>query len=245
MKDLQQVFLKKIYSKVGKAINDYQLINKDDRIMVGLSGGKDSLALIDLLAGRQKYAGVPFELAAIHIKFSSVPYESDVEYMKTFCKDRGVTFHLISTELPPTANLDESPCFACSWNRRKILFEKTQSLNFNKLALGHHMNDAVETLLLNMFYQGNISALPASLSMFEGKMQLIRPLLLLTQEDLAKYASLRNFHPEVKKCQYEKESKREYVRQILTQLKSSNPEVVQTIFTGMHRIDADYFPSIK
>lgn len=211
--------------------------------MVGLSGGKDSLALVDLLAGRQRYGKIGFDLAAMHVKFSSVPYESDTEFLNDFCKKRNIPFFLIETDLPESADLTNSPCFVCSWNRRKLLFEKSQELGYSKLAFGHHMDDAVETLLLNMTFQGNLGSLPASLKMFGDQLEIIRPLLLLTNEELAEYARRKGFPSEKKRCLFEKESKRNSVRQLVQELKKLNPTACRTIFTAMHHIHPDYFPS--
>ncbi|HBL77441.1 MAG TPA: tRNA 2-thiocytidine(32) synthetase TtcA [Prolixibacteraceae bacterium] len=173
---------RKIHHRVGKAIHEYQLISEGDTIAIGLSGGKDSLSLLDILSGRIKYSGVNFQLAAIHVNITSIPYLVDIGYLKQFCEEREVPFYLIEADLPETENDRRNTCFVCSWNRRKILFREIQKMGFSKLALGHHKDDAVETLLMNMAFQGSISSMPPKLKLFGEKIEIIRPLITLNNE---------------------------------------------------------------
>ncbi|MBL4561256.1 MAG: hypothetical protein JKX79_09765, partial [Labilibaculum sp.] len=149
-----EYFLRKIAKRMGKAISDFDLIEDGDRIMVGVSGGKDSLALLELLALRRKFKKQNFDVVAVHINVLELPYEVDREFLKAFCERLDV--ELIYRDI----NVDfERPgkkpaCFRCSWHRRTTLFKMTDEFKCNKLALGHHMDDAIETLLMNMMYQG-------------------------------------------------------------------------------------------
>lgn len=233
---------KRLYQKVGKAIQKYGLIDAGDRILVGLSGGKDSFALLDLLAGRRKYNPVKFELAAIHVSLKSMPYQVDVEYLREFAESRNVPFIHETINLDLSAEDANNPCFVCSWNRRKVLFDLASEQGFQKLALGHHMDDAVETLLMNMAFQGTISSMPPALELFDGKLKIIRPLILCSETEVKEYAQISGFRGEVKRCQFEKKSKRKDIRELLTRLTELNPQARTNIFAAMSHVQPEYLP---
>ena len=178
----KQVILSKISRKVKKAIYDFGLINDGDKILIGLSGGKDSLALTELLAKQQKIAVPSFTIIATHVSLDNIPYQSDIEFLSDFCNKRNIEFKHIKTHFEPAndKNKDEkTPCFFCSWSRRKALFDIAKKLSCNKIALGHHQDDIIETLLLNMIFQSSISTMPPMLKMKKFDITIIRPLCLL------------------------------------------------------------------
>jgi tRNA(Ile)-lysidine synthase TilS/MesJ len=237
--------LKRVYRKVGKAMLDYQLIQPDDAIMVGLSGGKDSLALVDILANRRAKIPFDFKLIAAHIGIEEIGYEVDLNFLQQFCDERGVEFIIRSAELSEEnkKRKDKNTCFVCSWNRRKALFELAQEMGCTKLALGHHMDDAVHTLLMNMVFQGSISSMPATLKMFEGKMKIIRPMLTLTEQELKDFVAYRGYgHCTLKNCPHEKSSNRDDMKQIVELMEKLNPNVRHSIFGAMTNLQTDYLP---
>jgi len=244
-KSQDSVFIRKINQKVGKAIQKYQLISEGDRILVGLSGGKDSMVLLETLAGRLKYHQVKYELAAIHISLKSQPYSIDLDYLSTFAASLQVPFihRIIDVDIFEEKN--NNPCFICSWNRRKALFEIAQDLAYNKLALGHHLDDAIETLLMNMVFQSSISSMPPVLKMFDNKLQIIRPLSLLTEEESRQFAAIKNFRREVKTCTFEKDSKRKDVKQLIAKLAELVPNVRSNIYASMTNIKDEHLPKEK
>ena len=150
----------KISKKVGKAIFEHNMIEEGSRVLVGLSGGKDSLILLEALADRRKHFPFDFSLYAIHVSASQIGYKMDTGYLDEFCKSIGVPLFLEEIEVDLEIDPKKSPCFICSWNRRKRIFEKSKELECNKVALGHHKDDAIQTLLLNMIYHGSYSSLP-------------------------------------------------------------------------------------
>lgn len=234
----------RVRRKVGKAILEYGMIAPDDCIMVGLSGGKDSLALIDLLADRRRKMPFKFRIIAAHIAIDEIGYSVDLSFLKSFCDDRDVEFVIHHAELTiDQTKKDKNKCFICSWNRRKSLFELAQKYDCSKLALGHHMDDAVHTLLMNMVFQGSISAMPASLAMFDGKIEIIRPMLTVTEEELKGYMKIRGLSDcTVKSCPHEKHSNRDEMKQIVALMEKLNPQVRHTIFGAMTNIQTDYLP---
>lgn len=218
------------------------MIQADNRVMVAVSGGKDSLALLEILSHRRKHIPIHYELHATHVITEDVPYQIDTEWLQDFCTQLDVKLHLLHTK----ANLEQSgnkkPCFVCSWNRRKELFQFTHKMGIPKLAFGHHLDDAIETLLMNMAQHANISSIPASLNMFDGKLQVIRPLILLTNDELKRYADLMGFKSLKQECPYEDHSMRIKAREIVNQFDQLNKKARINLFNSMKHIDPDYLP---
>ncbi|MBI9065150.1 MAG: tRNA 2-thiocytidine biosynthesis protein TtcA [Marinilabiliaceae bacterium] len=238
----EQYVMQKVRQTAGKAINQYEMIGDGDRVMVAVSGGKDSLSLLEILSVRRRYLPIHYTLHAAHIITEDVPYQIDVNWLQDFCKQLDVQLHLVHTR----ANLEtagkKKPCFACSRNRRKELFQLTHSLGIKKLALGHHLDDAVETLVMNMAQHANISSIPASLEMFDGKLQVIRPLILLTDAEMKRYADLLGFVSLKQECPYEDHTIRQKARQLVEQMTEINPKARINLFNSMKKIDFEYLP---
>lgn len=238
----QKRHIEYVNNKVAKSIVDNSLIYKGDKVLVAVSGGKDSLVLLETLAILRQYDFLDFTLEAIHIDVEDVAYSADIKALKSMGKRLNVKMNILGIESNMEDRGKKAPCFVCSWHRRKALFTFADEHGFKKLALGHHMDDAVETLLINMAYHGNISSLPAKLSMFEGVINLIRPLILLTNKDTQEYANIKGFPKQTVTCPFEDITKRTTARNILEQLKAINPKASQSIFRSMGNIDLDYLP---
>lgn len=238
----ETLFIEKIRHTAGKAINQHGMIGQDDTVMVAVSGGKDSLSLLEILSVRRKYLPIKYHLHAAHVLTEDVPYQIDLDFLKAFCKDLDVTLHLIHTKANLQRSGKKKPCFVCSWNRRKELFKLTHELGIRKLAFGHHLDDAVETLLINMAQHANISSIPASLEMFDGKLQVIRPLIFLTDQEMKRYADLLGFPSLKKLCPYEDTTMRQRSRELLDQFDLLNKKARINLFNAMGNIDAAYLP---
>lgn len=238
-----QVF--KIAQKVKKAIFDFGLIEENDRILIGLSGGKDSLAMTELLAAQQKIFHPRFSLVATHINLTNIPYESDIDYLRSFCHQHDVDFKEVNTCFSPSGNKrkdEKTPCFFCSWSRRKALFETAKELNCNKIALGHHQDDILETFFLNMLFQGNIGTMPPKLEMDKFDMTIIRPLCMLKEEDLKTMSRIRKYKKQVKKCPFEQETKRTDIKKLLKKMDLITPFARQNMWRSMMNVQNEYLP---
>lgn len=230
-----------ITRRFHKACADYALIEDGDHILVALSGGKDSLALCELLGERSKIYVPRFKVSAVHVRMREIEYESDTSYLKEFCELHGVNLIVKETHIskPEDANEKRSHCFLCSWYRRKMLFATAEELGCNKIALGHHKDDIVETLLMNLIFQGSTSTITPKLQMTKFNMQLIRPLCMIEETDLRRYAELMHYQPQRKVCPFEHESNRANMKDLVRQLEALNPNFKESVMHAALRNNHD------
>ena len=232
---------KEIRSLMGKAIHRYGLIQDGDRILVGVSGGKDSLTLLYLLNERAKRVPIHYDLIPVHIDlgFSS----NRMEALKDFFDERGLTYHIEETQigkLAHSAENRENPCFLCSWERRKHIFHLAQRLNCNKIAFGHHKDDIIETLLLNIFYSAEISTMLPIQNLFKGKMTIIRPLALVEERQIERFAREKRLPVGASGCPSSGKTKRKEVKSLLEMLEKQNRRIKGNIFRALSNIRLDY-----
>ncbi len=228
----QERLFRKINERFVKAFAAYQLLEDDDHILVGLSGGKDSLLLTELLAKRARIQHPRFQVEAVHVRMENIQYETDTTYLQQFCDNLGVTLHLVTTRFDEG---QKPPCFLCSWNRRKQLFNLAQELGCNKIALGHHQDDLLHTALMNLLYQGRFGTMPARLRMRKMPLQIIRPLCLVPEEMIRQYAEMSNYQKLVRLCPYEQETNRTTARRLFEQAAHDNPEVRFSLWSALER----------
>ena len=238
----EDVCINRINKRFGKGVIQYGLIEDGDKILVGLSGGKDSLALVELLGKRARIFKPRFSVIAVHVVMKNIPYQSDLEYLKSHAAAYDVPLIVFETSFDPTTDTRKSPCFLCSWNRRKALFTVAKENGCNKIALGHHMDDILETLLMNMTYQGAFSTMPPKLVMRKFDMTIIRPMCLIHESDLLELAEIRNYKKQVKNCPYESGSSRSDMKRFLKELESMNPEARYSLWGSMTNIQTDLLP---
>lgn len=238
----EERLLRRIERRFHKGVVTYRLIEEGDRILVGLSGGKDSLALLDLLARRARILKPRFTVCAAHIRLTNIPYESDEAYLRHFAEERGVRFVSFETAFDASTDTRKSPCFLCSWNRRKALFTVAKEWGCNKIALGHHMDDILETLLMNMTFQGAFSTMPPKLVMKKFDMTLVRPLCLVPERDLAEWAVLKGFRKQIRNCPYEHDSHRADMKELLRRMEELNPEARYSLWGSMTNVQTDLLP---
>ena len=226
---------------VGKALHQYDMIFDGDRILVGLSGGKDSLALLTILKERQHRIPIKYELFAVYI---DPGFEEGLsEALADYCNGNGFKLIVEYTDYGILAHSSinrENPCFLCSRLRRKRLFEIADELGCNKLALGHNKDDIIETLFLNMCYSGEISTMVPSQSFFQGRFTVIRPLAFADEDIISRFAAEKGFPAFVNSCPSAKVSKRDKIKTLLRQLYTSNKKIKGNIFRAMSHVNTDY-----
>lgn len=233
----EQKLEKRIVSRFQKAIYKYNLIENDDKILIALSGGKDSLCMLDMLGRRMKIHSPHFKAEAVHIRMSNVSYESDTSYLRNFAAEYNVPLHVITTHFDIYENSDKPICFLCSWFRRKHIFNLAQKLGCNKIAFGHHMDDIIHTAMMNQFFQGQFSTMPVKLQMKKMPLTIIRPLCLELEEDIAGYAEIRGYEKQKKSCPFEKESHRASMRNIFNIVEGVNPEARFSMWNALEAED--------
>ena len=234
--------MRRISQRFNKGVVKYRLIDDDDKILVGLSGGKDSLALLELLAKRSRILKPKFSVVAVHVSMSNIPYQADLDYLRAYSEGLGVPFIHYETSFDPSTDTRKSPCFLCSWNRRKALFTVAQEQGCNKIALGHHMDDILETLLMNLTFQGAFSTMPPKLVMNKFDMTIIRPMCLVHESDLEEMAEVRQFKKQIKNCPYETQSNRTDMKGVLKQLETLNPEARYSLWGSMTNVQEELLP---
>jgi len=226
---------------MGKAIHRYGLIQDGDRIIVGVSGGKDSLTLLHLLQERRKRVPIDYELVPVHIDLG---FDSErAEILKNFFEAQGLSYHIEFTDIGKRANSPENrenPCFLCSWERRKRIFHLAHRLQCNKIALGHHKDDIIETLLLNIFYSAEISTMLPVQTLFKGKITLIRPLALIEEKKIERFAREMGLPFGPSGCPSSGKTKRKEVKELIEALERKNRRVKGNIFRSLSNIKLDY-----
>lgn len=234
--------IRRIEKRFNKGVVGYGLIEEGDKILVGLSGGKDSLALVELLGKRSRIFKPRFSVVAVHVVMTNIPYQADLEYLKEHAAMYGIPLIVYETSFDPTTDTRKSPCFLCSWNRRKALFTVAKEQGCNKIALGHHMDDILETLLMNITFQGAFSSMPPKLVMRKFDMTIIRPMCLVHESDLIELSELHAYRKQKKNCPYESQSSRSDMKGILRQLEALNPEARYSLWGSMTNVQADLLP---
>ena len=227
-------------NKIGKAIADYKLIEDNDRIIVAVSGGKDSLALLKLLLERQRWAPVSFELLAVHV-ITDFDRGSNTgrKTLEGIFKDWNCRYRFIELTLQNGKKADIS-CFWCSWNRRKALFKLASELGYNKIALAHHKDDIVETILLNLFFNGEISSINAKQPLFNGKITIIRPFVYVEEKAISLFAKESGFPLQSCECPNAGMSRRTIMKRLISEIEKGCTHVKSNIFRAPCRIRGDY-----
>jgi tRNA 2-thiocytidine biosynthesis protein TtcA len=226
---------------VGKVIHRYSMISDGEKIAVGLSGGKDSLALMWILSERLSRIPISYELFAIYIDPGFE--DSYITRLEDYCRKMKYNLRVEPSDFGIRAHSDENlenPCFLCSRLRRKRLFEIADELGCNKLALGHHKDDIIETLFMNMCYGGSISTMLPLQPLFDGAFTIIRPLSYVDEDIIQRFARQKNFPVFHNTCPSEKRSKRYEIKQMLTKLYKSNRKIKGNIFRSLTNVNTDY-----
>ena len=227
---------RRIRERFVKAFATYRLLEDGDHVLVGLSGGKDSLCLLEMLARRAKIDHPRFRVEALHVRMENIAYETSTEYLEHFCQELNVPIHIRTTSFSSTPELRSKPaCFLCSWNRRKVMFNLAQELGCNKIALGHHQDDLLTTTLMNLIYQGRFDTMPALLKMRKMPLSIIRPLCMVEESDIVRYAELRGYEKQVKRCPYEHDTNRTEMEKLFREIQQKNPDARHSMWNALNR----------
>ena len=228
---------------MGRCIADYELIEPGDRVMIAISGGKDSYTLLHLLERARRRAPVPFEIIAVHLDQGQPGY--DGRALEAWLRKEGYDHQILRkdtykvvTEVIPEG---QTYCSMCSRLRRGILYNAAERLGCTKIALGHHRDDAIETLMLNMMFNGSLSAMPAKLASGDGRNTVIRPLLYSSERDIAAYSEQLNF-PIIpcNLCGSQDNLWRQQVKEMLDDIEKRAPQVRQSMLAALKNVHTSH-----
>lgn len=242
---------RKRYSKLSLHLNkwlekaslDYGMIEEGDRILVGVSGGTDSLALLDLLHDPKIHVPPNYSVLAVNIDLGFDPEYKDFDVLERFLRDAGHEYIMEKTDIGPLAHSEynkKNPCFLCSRLRRKRLFEIAGERGCNKIALAHHKDDIIETLLINLFYGREISTMVPKQPIFKGAMHIIRPFAYIREPLIKRYGKEAGYPAIENKCPTSKTSRRLYIKNLLNIMEKENRLVRENIFRAMKHVKRDY-----
>lgn len=248
-------YRKKIWNPFIIAMKEYQLVNPGDRVAVCISGGKDSMLLAKLMEELHKYSEVPFEVK--YLVMDPGYNQENRQRIEDNAKLLNIPIEIFETNIFNVANKTEkNPCYLCARMRRGYLYKFAQNLGCNKIALGHHFNDVIETTLLGMFYGSQLQTMPPKLhsTNFKG-MELIRPMYCIHEEDIISWARYNDLHFIQCACRFTENiiiekngnsnSKRHEMKELIKELKKNNPNIEKSIFNSIHAVCLDTFPGYK
>ena len=226
--------MQKLMGLMRRCIEDYKMISPGDKIAVGVSGGKDSLVLLKLLAGLRQY--MDFEVEAITIDMGLGMDYSGIEAM---CRELDVTYTIVKTEIAPIIfdyRKEKNPCSMCSKMRRGALNQALLDRGLNKLALGHHYDDAVETFVMNLLFEGRIGCFQPVTDLDRTGIIQIRPMLYIHEKTVDSFAKRYELPVVENRCPVDKQTKREEVKELVYNLSATYPDLKERIFGAMQRL---------
>ena len=235
----QNKLLKRLRHEVGKAINDFQMIENGDKVMVCLSGGKDSFALLDILMQLQASAPIKFSLFAVNLDQKQPNFPAEV--LPNYLKNIGIDFKIIEEDTYSIVKRvipeGKTTCGLCSRLRRGILYRTAKEIGATKIALGHHRDDIIETLFLNLFYGGKMKAMPPKLLSDNNEHIVIRPLAYVKEKDLIRYAKIRQF-PIIpcNLCGSQENLQRQAIKEMLQLWEKQHKGRIENIFSALQNI---------
>ena len=228
--------MQKLIGLVRRCVEDYDMIQPDDRIAAGVSGGKDSLALLVFLAELRKYNHKPFDIEAITIDLG---LGMDYSGIEALCRELDVPFTLVPTQIGPLIfdhRKEKNPCSMCAKMRRGALNEALLARGLNKLALGHHYDDAVETFLMSLLFEGRISCFQPVTNLDRSGVIQIRPMLYIHEKTIDNFVSRQRLPVLENRCPVDKTTKREEVKQLIFELSARYPDLKERVFGAMQRL---------
>lgn len=243
VENIKSIYRKKIWSNFIKGIKDFGLIENGDRIAVGVSGGKDSLLLCKLFQILKLQKNLDFNVTFISMnpgfgKEDFEKFQKNLEELDISCEIFDANVWEVAFE-----KNSKNPCFLCSKMRRGVLYRKVEELGCNKLALGHHFDDIVETIMINMFYASTIKTMLPKVNSTSGNLQIIRPMVYIKEKDIINFTNKSYIEPMSCGCPVEGEkvdSKRKEIKNLLKDLEKINKNIKLNIFNSIKNINLDY-----
>lgn len=226
--------MQKLMGLVRRCVEDYNMISSGDRIAVGISGGKDSLVLLQILSGLREYSDFTLDAVTVDMGLGM-----DYSGVAKFCEDLNVPYHIIKTEIGPIIfehRKEKNPCSMCAKMRRGALNQAILDLGIRKIAMGHHYDDAVETFLMSLLYEGRISCFQPVTELDRMGVTQIRPMLYIHEKTVDNFAKRMALPVVENRCPADKRTKREEIKQLVFELSGRYPDLKERVFGAMQRL---------
>jgi tRNA 2-thiocytidine biosynthesis protein TtcA len=229
--------------RVGRGINRFHMIGSGDKVLIGVSGGKDSLALSLALVERRKWVPVEYELFAVQVEWREYPMTDEEKTgIDEFFAGLGIPFHRIVAGIAPAGFKKKFSCYTCSRNRKRILFDEAARLHARKIALGHHMDDIARTTMMNLLFHGEVATMMPVQQFFGGEVSIIRPLCEVRESEVSRVATRLCLPAAPNRCPNSNTNQRVLMKEILRMASHVNRHVVSNVYGAPWRINSDYLP---
>ena len=227
--------------QTGKGINRFEMIKEDDRVLLGISGGKDSLALAFALSLRKRWLPINYDLHAVHINWKEYPVtEAQLEQLRVFFDLIGVSFESVDVTMFSESFTKDFNCYLCSRNRKRVLFDIAEQRGFNKVALGHHLDDIVETTLINLCFRGRFTTMLPVQEFFGGKLHIIRPMCEVRESAVGRLSDNLDFPVCKSPCPYDQTNIRSRVKPIVSNLSHIDKLTREHIYNSFWKEKDDF-----
>lgn len=229
---------------MSKTVGKFGLLDENDHVLVAVSGGIDSMTMLDLISEKSHWWARYVRFTPVHV-FAGFPHEEEklnnlIDFAGKFDMEMKIIQRPEISRIALGEDKPQNPCFICSRMRRKALVETAEELDANKIALGHHLEDVIQTFLINIFWGREISTMMPNQSIFKGRFHLIRPMYLIEEKRIQKYAKALNIQDQSAECPMEGETKRDYIAKLLDNMERDNPGIKSNIFRAMFHPRTDY-----
>ncbi len=236
--------LERFAHHVGRGISRFSMIRPGDRVLIGVSGGKDSLALSLALVVRKKWVPIDYELCAVQVEWREYPMSAEEKAgIDAFYEELGIPFSRVQAQIAPASFTKKFSCYTCSRNRKRILFDEAARRGAGRIALAHHMDDIAQTTLLNMFFHGEFSTMMPVQEFFGGSLAVIRPLCEVREAEVARLAARLSLPTAPNRCPNAHTNRRTLMKEILRTATHANRNAVSNVYSSPWRINRDYLPS--
>jgi tRNA 2-thiocytidine biosynthesis protein TtcA len=238
--------LERFSHHVGRGIRRFSMIGPGDRVLIAVSGGKDSLALSLALKERMRWVPISYELSAVHVEWDEYPMtEAERTAIDSFYDEIGIPLHRIRTSIAPPTFRKKFSCYTCARNRKRVLFNEAQRVGARVIALGHHMDDMARTTLLNMFFHGEFATMMPVQPFFSGALSIIRPMCEVRESEIARVAKALGLPSAPNRCPNSLTNKRGLMKEILRMASHVNRHAVSNVYGSAWRRNEDYLPVME
>jgi tRNA 2-thiocytidine biosynthesis protein TtcA len=231
---------------VGRGISRFSMIGPGDRVLIGVSGGRDSLALSLALAERRRWVPVDYELAAVHVEWIEYPMsDAEREAVDRFYAELGIPLHRIRASIHPPWWKRTFSCYTCARNRKRLMFNEAARLGFRTIALGHHLDDIAETTMINLFFRGEFSTMMPVQQFFGGRIAIIRPMCEVRAAEVARVARRLGLPTVPNRCPNAEKNRRGLMRDVLRQVSRVDRHAATNVYGAAWRINRAYLPDAE